>query len=431
MPRLGSATSNPREAGNDPVYSVASSGLLPLSCASAGMQGATMTGKPVRDPTTRTLLAARRFNRRVLLKCASAGVPLLAVAPAILSFGCSKGPGELSLLMWSDEFPDPVLPDFTKQTGIKISATPFSQNEEQIAKLKASNGEGFDICQPTRDRAPQFKDLNVLTAWDTNKIPTDALIPSMLDSSSSVWTWDGGLHHLPHVWGTEALAWRTDKWQRDYKDLSFGDLWSDDLKGKIQGRPHSLILGIGLWMDQTGKLASNRMLDSFKDPDTMKALWTQLTQFAVDHRPWIKQFWDSADDTKAGFMENGVLVGQTWDGPVLSLKKAGKPVTYMAPQEGAIAWLDGLALSKGAKNIEQAYAFVKYLYTPEVSAALAEGSGYNAVIKGADAHLSEAAKKDFNDAYPENAVDNLWWRPPEPSWYADLRNAFADKFKSA
>ncbi|HVT51129.1 MAG TPA: extracellular solute-binding protein, partial [Dongiaceae bacterium] len=132
-----------------------------------------------------------------------------------------------------------------------------------------------------------------------------------------------------------------------------------------------------------------------------------------------------------GFTKNDVWIGQTWDGPALSLKKEGQPVTYMAPKEGAIAWLDGLALVKGAKNLEQVYALLDYIYTPEVAAQIAEGSGYNAVIKDADQHLSEKAKQAFAEAYPNGAVENLWWRPPEPSWYAELRNGFADQFKSA
>ncbi len=67
---------------------------------------------------------------------------------------------------------------------------------------------------------------------------------------------------------------------------------------------------------------------------------------------------------------------------------------------------------KAAKNSEQAYAFIDYLYTPEVSAQLAEGSGYNPVITGADSKLSEAARKNFQEAYPGDALKKLWHRPP-------------------
>jgi len=379
----------------------------------------------------RTAAAARLFNRRVVLKAGAAAGAIAVAGPAYVKSALSSS-GEINLLMWSDEFPNPVIPDFEAKTGIKVNQTPFSQNEEQINKLQATGGEGFDLCQPTRDRAPQFKDLGVLAPFDMNRVKNVGnLIPSMLEGSTSVWTWDDGLYHLPHCWGSEAISWRTDLWKGDPATLSYGSLWEDGVKGHVQGRPHSLLLGIGLWMDGNGTLPSNRMLDAFKDPDSFKAIYDKILPVALEHKPWIKQFWDSADNTKSGLLENDVWIGQTWDGPALTLKKEGKPVSYQAPKEGAIAWLDGLSLVKAAKNVDQVYAFLEYLETPAASAAVAEGSGYNPVVTGADALLSEAAKKNFQEAYPGDALKNLWHRPPEPSWFGDLRGQYADKFKSA
>ena len=80
--------------------------------------------------------------------------------------------------------PDPVIPDFEKATGIKVNSTPFSQNEEQINKLQATGGEGFDICQPTHDRAPQFKDIDVLQPIDTSKFDLAAIVPGLLAAST-------------------------------------------------------------------------------------------------------------------------------------------------------------------------------------------------------------------------------------------------------
>ena len=97
------------------------------------------------------------------------------------------------------------------------------------------------------------------------------------------WTWDGKLYHVPHVWGTEAISWRNDLTKIEPEELSFGTLWNDEYKGKVQGRPHSLLLGIGLWLDGTGKLPSNRMLDAFKDEATFKKIYDQILH--VRHRP--------------------------------------------------------------------------------------------------------------------------------------------------
>ena len=166
-------------------------------------------------------------------------------------------------------------------------------------------------------------------------------------------------YHLPHCWGSEAISYRTDLYKGDLTKLSYGSLWEEDVKGHTQGRGHSFLLGIGLWWDAAGKMPSNRMLDGYKDEENFKKLWDPILAFAIEHKAWVKQFWDSADNTKSGLMENDVWIGQTWDGPPLSLKKEGKPVNYQAPKEGAIVWMDGLSLMKAAKNTDQVYAFLE------------------------------------------------------------------------
>jgi len=381
--------------------------------------------------TRETLLAARAFNRRTMLKGAAATGAFALGFPMIVKDAFSSS-GELNLLMWSDEFPDPVIPNFEKATGIKVNQTPFSQNEEQINKLQATGGEGFDICQPTANRAPQYKDLQVLAPWDTNKLKNmSSLVPSMISNSKNLWTWDDGLYHLPHCWGSEAISFRTDLYKGDLSKLSYGSLWQEDVKGHTQGRGHSFLLGIGLWWDHSGQMPSNRMVDGYKDEESFKKLWDPILKFAIEHKPWVKQFWDSADNTKSGLMENDVWIGQTWDGPPLTLKKEGKPVSYQAPIEGAIVWLDGVSLMKSAKNTEQAYEFVNYLHTPEVNAQVSDGSNYNPVVTGADALTSAAFKKNFQEAYPGDALDRVWPWPAEPSWYAEIRSQYVDQFTAA
>ena len=386
----------------------------------------------MKKPSTsaeQTALAARLFSRRLMLKSSLYGAAL-AASPAIVHDALSSS-GTLSLLNWDDELPDPVIPDFEKKTGIKVTTTPFSQNEEQINKLQATRGAGFDLCQPTHDRAQQFEEIDVLQPFDERQLNVANLLPSMIKTSQTAWTWKGRLYHVPHCWGTEAISWRNDQTRLTYANLSYGTLWNDEYRGKVQGRPHSLLLGIGLWMDGNGRLPSNRMLDAYKDEATMKRIYDVLLREAIARKAWIKQWWDSADNTKSGFMSNGVVIGQTWDGPPISLKKTGAPITFMAPKEGAISWLDGWSLTKAARNVPQAYEFLKYVHSAEGSAKVAEGSGYNPVVKGADALLSEKARAIFQEAYPGDAVDKLWARPVEPSWFAELRTQYAEKFKAA
>ena len=255
-----------------------------------------------------------------------------------------------------------------------------------------------------------LKDVGVLQPLDEKKIDLSVIVPGLLAASKSYWTWDSRLYHVPHVWGTEAISWRNEMTSIEPEELSYGTLWSGGIQEQGPGRPaNSTLLGIGLWLDGNGKLPSKRMLDAFKDEDEFfKKLYDVILKFAIGDKPWIKQFWDSADNTKSGLITNGVVIGQTWDGPVIKLKKEGKPVSYQAPKEGAIGWVDGFSLVKGAKNVDQAYEWLKYIHTPEASAKAAENSGYNPSAVGADKLLSDKARAIFNEAYPGKSINNMW-----------------------
>jgi spermidine/putrescine transport system substrate-binding protein len=384
-----------------------------------------------RSSGAKTLQAAKAFNRRTVLKGAAAAGTFAALGPYLLTEEAKAASGELKVLIWTGYIPDSVRKKFTDDTGVSIKVTNYGSNEELLNKMKATKGRGFDLISPTLNREPQWRPLGLLQPWDMNKVPTDKLVAGLLKGSTDAWTWDGKNYHLPYVWGTEAMSWRTDKWSRAYKDLSYGDLWLPEMKGKVQGRPHSMMAGIGLYLDRVGQLPSNRMLDAYKDEDNMRRIWNGITKFAVEHKPWIKQFWNDHNTQKDGFMQNGVVAGQTWDGPALELKKEGKPVTYMAPQEGAFTWLDGLSIPIGARNQDAIYEFLKVVSTPEVGGMLGNETGYNPTAIGSSGHLTAESKKAFEEAYPGDALDKLWWWPAEPVWYAAARAEFRDKFVAA
>ena len=69
----------------------------------------------------------------------------------IFGFGTLGAAEELSLLTWSGYAPQALVEKFQKETGITVKVTK-SNNEEMIAKLRATGGGGFDLAQPSQDR---------------------------------------------------------------------------------------------------------------------------------------------------------------------------------------------------------------------------------------------------------------------------------------
>lgn len=384
-------------------------------------------------------------SRRKVIKGTGVAAASAVVAPWIVSPRVLAASGEVNVLMWSDYLPEGFLKAFTEKTGIKVNYTGIGSNEEIINKMKASKGRGIDICSPTNMRSPQWGPLGLLAPFDYARIGNLANVnPAMLKVGDSEWNFDGkGSHWLPHIWGTEGVAWRTDQWTppRDGEMPSYGDVWQPDVKGKTMMRPHSGMLGAGLYLETTGKLEPGAMKSGYNDEATMRKVWAVVTDFCVANKAQIKLFWNDADSQKNGLLNDGVVVGQTWDGPPITLMKDNEPVQYRAPIEGALAWVDGMALSNQADDLDAVYEFINACYDPEMAGRSIDGGkddswgnkghGYNSAVLGADQFASDGYAKIFGSVYPGDSLANLWPWPKEQQWYADVRTEYENKFKAA
>jgi spermidine/putrescine transport system substrate-binding protein len=372
-----------------------------------------------------TARAARDFNRRTLLKSVALGGAAIAVAPWYIKDARSSS-GRVNVLAWAGYLPDVFMKDFEEKTGIAVHYQTFGSNEELIIKMKASKGRGYDIIAPSAHRQPEWVGLELTRPWDLSKIPNLSNVDSDLMRRCETWTWGGGQHLLPHIWGTEAIAYRTDLFQTEYGKLNFGDLWRPEVKGKVQGRPLSLMSGIGRHLAGAGKLPP--FIETYQDDTRMREIWDDIAAFAIEHKPWIKSYWNDHDTQKSNFLQNGCVIGQNWDGPSIELMKQGHPIQYLAPVEGAFAWLDGLSMPIGVKNTDQAHAFVNAIYTKQAGAQMANATGYNATVSGVRELLDDKTKTAFESAYPGDALSKLWWWPDEPQWYVNQRAEYHDKF---
>ena len=387
-------------------------------------------------PAEKKNMAKKNIDRRELIKkSAIAGAAVFAsasVGPWFIKDALSSS-GKLNLFTWPDYSKPEVIAAFEKATGIKVKVTNYSTNQECMNKLRAARAKGFDIAQPSLTEIQLHMEQELYREIDENRIANlNNLEPAFYEKSKKL----GGVIRgkrvgLPYDWGTEAMAWNTDKRNFKYGELSYGTMWEDQYVGKVTCRPHSVFIGAGLYLESIGKIEANRMYDTYTSEEKMHQVYDEIIKFLIAKKKNIKMFWNNAQDHQLAFLQNGCLIGQTWDGPILTMKKEGKPVSFMAPREGAMTWVDSMAIVKNAKNIEQAYAFINWAYTPEAGATVAKATGYNSVVKGVAQYLDDATKKNFAEAYPGDALENLWWYVSEPPWFVPARTKYRDTFQAA
>ena len=96
-----------------------------------------------------------------------------APAAASLAPDASAAPSSgkvLNLYIWSDYLAPNALPDFEKQTGIKVHVSYFDTNETLETRLLAGHS-GFDVVVPTASYFERQIKAGVYLTLDKSKLP--------------------------------------------------------------------------------------------------------------------------------------------------------------------------------------------------------------------------------------------------------------------
>ncbi|WP_428240744.1 substrate-binding domain-containing protein [Gynuella sp.] len=369
-----------------------------------------------------------KVSRRQFVK-GSLAAGIAATSPFYINRAMAASK-ELRIYAWAGYITDEMLKDFKTKTGIHATFTPYGTNDELMNSLRATDGTGFDIIMPTVDRVPGYLDFNLIQPLDTTRINWNGCLDSAMSGSEVGGVINGKRYFAPSDWGTEAICYNTEEATVDPKNLSYGDLWKPEHNGGVAVRGHSALVGIGLWLEQQGKLPYP-LLDSYKNEKAMRANFDVILKVAAEHKGMIAQFWSTENEAQGAFRTNGAIIGQTWDSTAFKLQSEGEPIAYGAPKEGALAWMEGFVIPKNANNVDAVYEFINWYYTPEAGAMFVKSTGYNSTSKGAEALLPEATKKFFSSSYSEKDLASLWWWPIQEPWYVALRNEYQDRFLSA
>ena len=179
----------------------------------------------------------------------------------------------LSLLTWKGYAPKNLVEQFEKETGITVKVT-YSNNEEMIAKLRATRGAGFDLAQPSQDRISSVQEkYQIYQPIDLSKINTAQIIPSMLKAVQLNTMVDVKSHAVPFCWGTSGLIVNR-KFAADAKDYS--DLLNEAYKGRVSyrlKRPTLIAIAFAMGDDPFAK---------YSDVNAYQALMEKVGQALID-----------------------------------------------------------------------------------------------------------------------------------------------------
>ncbi|MEP3441652.1 MAG: extracellular solute-binding protein [Sulfitobacter sp.] len=350
-------------------------------------------------------------------------IKLVATSALIAALSSTAVSAEtLRLLTWGGYAPEDVIAAFEKETGHSVEVT-TSNNEEMIAKLRATNGGGFDLAQPSQDRiASAQEEFGIYKPIDMSRIDAAQFIPSMLDATASNSTFDGEVYGLPHVWGTSGLIVNT----ADAPQVTdYADLCDPSVAGKVSyrlKRPTLIGFAFSMGLDPFA---------AYSDADAYADILAQVEAKLTECKPNVKTYWDGGDEVQNLLRSGEVVAAMAWDTGGWQLNADNADITFVAPEAGALGWIDTFVLPSRGRADDAAYDWINFVMRPDIASMITNTAGnFTAAVDG-DTGVSADLKARYQASFDQAAIEDINWYPPVPAGLETLEGATLDRINAA
>ncbi len=334
----------------------------------------------------------------------------------------SAGAQTLEILTWKGYAPKVLVDKFKKETGIDVKVT-FTNNEEMIAKLRATRGAGFDLAQPSQDRIASVQaKYKIYQAMDFAKINKDQIIASMLKAVKESTMVNGKPHAVPFCWGTSGLVINK---KMAPAAADYTDLLNPKYNGRISyrlKRPTLIALGFALGDNPFAK---------YSDAAAYKALMDKIGGELINNKGLVKNYWSNGDALLQSMRSGEVFVAMAWDNGGWKLHEENPDIDFVAPKSGALGWIDTFAIPAKAKNVDGAYKWINFMLKPENAAVFTNLEKYGTASNGATKLTDAKVRGNFERSFPQADIDNIKWYPPVPAKLESIEGKILDKVKAA
>ncbi|MBF0147253.1 MAG: spermidine/putrescine ABC transporter substrate-binding protein [Magnetococcales bacterium] len=299
--------------------------------------------------------------------------------PTLLYAGEQKEYQEIVMLNWPEYMDFNLVKKFEEETGIHFRMVLFETDETRDELLAQTNSEGYDLMQVTCDRVNGYVQQGWLAPVNTTLVPNMKYIGKRwLEEFPSI------IHHsVPFHWGTLGIAYRPDLLKTTmtrWRDLLVP---VPSLHQKILMEKDSRNL-VGMALKANGY--------SWND-HSMKAVQT-ATATLLAQRPHVKTYGYPSMDARSGLVTGDIWAATLYNGDAISLQEFEPRITYVVPEEGALLWMDCLAVLASSKRKQQAYDFINFLHEPRHAAQIANTLHYTPTNEAALPFLPPEFFKD-------------------------------------
>jgi putrescine transport system substrate-binding protein len=352
---------------------------------------------------------------------------------SVVASGVARGDeaNVLNIYNWSDYIAEDTVSRFEAETGIKVNYDVYDSNEVLEAKLSAGHS-GYDLVVPS---ASPFLARQIVAGIyrkiDKAKLANYGnLDPQILAAAANADP--GNQYGVPYLWGTTGIGYNPAK----VRAALGNNAPTDSLRLIFDPENARRLAGCGISLLDTPQevfpaaLADLGRPPLSRTPDDLDKAVAALTAI----RPVVRKFHSSQ---YINDLANGDLcVAFGYSGDILQARsraseaKNGVAVAYSIPKEGAMMWVDMMAVPQDAPHPENAFKFIDFILRPDIVAAISNTVAYANPNLPATPLVSEAIRDDPNVYPPPEVRARLFFDTPVTPQYERLRTRAWTKVKT-
>jgi putative spermidine/putrescine transport system substrate-binding protein/spermidine/putrescine transport system substrate-binding protein len=322
--------------------------------------------------------------------------------------------GELNLMVWEGYTDTLFARPFEEICGVQVNATYMGSSDDLVARLRAGGVETIDLISPSSDAASAILQAGLVAPLDLARIPSYEGLSDGFRKLPVVRT-DTAVYGVPWAFGPNPLIYDTTK-VFPAPD-SWGVLWEPEYRGKLT------------LQDDIATLYMVAQYLGFDDPADPARLYNlsdeelaRVKDKTLELRRNVRKYWATAGDMTRLFQRGEAVMGEGWPLMANQLRQAGFPAGEIIPKEGTTAWADHWMLTRGATNLEAAYAWLEYTAQPFTHKLLYDVTAYivaNPSVKSYMTPEQAATQRDIDDY---GTKVNFWQWSPRRERYQEIWN---------
>lgn len=279
----------------------------------------------------------------------------------------------LRVLAWPGYAEPEVVKAFEQAHQVKVDVTTIDADDALWRRISARGGADFDVFAINTAELQRCIRQGLVSPVPVADMPA---LRQQLPRFREVQGIQGLVHGgqtmaVPFTYAEMGLLY--DKARLTQPPTSIAALWAPAHQGKVlayNGGTHSF------------SLAAQAL--GLKTPFQLGPQdWPLAVQKLIDLRRNVAGFYTLPDESLALFQQKQAVLmlanygAQQWQ----LFKKAGLNVGYAIPKEGALAWLDCWAISRGTRDMTLAAAWINHLLGAQASELLVSRQGLSSTTR--------------------------------------------------